>query len=192
MHYRSWVFLALFGPAGVSAAEDAKPVDNTSTVLSTSTVLTEEDIPSLENAAPPKTRPLENHGSSRTDGSEPGGKYGRKKSAVTSSKVSTPPEPTSSSIPERLGQSDIMAVIISHKPSIIRCVNDQKKREPNLTGRLVMRFLIRPDGSTLSVQVKSAEFAKTFMASCITQEIKSWTFPRHKRQGDPIDFPFIF
>ena len=192
MHYRSWVFLALFGLAGVSAAEDAKPAGNTSPELSTSAELSEEDVPSMENAAPPKTRALENHGSPRTDGSEPGGKYSRKRAAVTGSKVYTPPEPTSSSIPERLSQSDIMAVIIAHKPGIIRCVNEQKKREPNMTGRLVMRFLVRPDGSPQGVQVKSSEFSKTFMANCITQEIKSWTFPRHKRQGDPIDFPFIF
>lgn len=192
MHYRSWVFLALFGLAGVSAAEDGKPAGNTSPELSTSAELTEADFPPVENTAPSKTRPLENPGSPRTDGSEPGGKSSRKKSAVTGSKVYTPPEPTSSSIPERLSQSDIMGVIVAHKPSIIRCVNEQKKRDPGLTGRLVMRFLVRPDGSPQGVQVKSFEFAKTFMANCMTKEIQSWTFPRHRRQGDPIDFPFIF
>jgi hypothetical protein len=30
------------------------------------------------------------------------------------------------------------------------------------------------------------------MASCISGLIKGWTFPRHKKQGDPIDFPFTF
>jgi hypothetical protein len=192
MHYRSWVFLVLFGLAGVSAAEDAKPVDNTSPKPSTSAVLAEEDVPLPENAAPPKTQPLEDCGASRSEGSEPGGRYSRKKCAVTGSKVYTPPQPSPQSIPERLSQSDIMAVVIAHKPNIVRCVNAQKKSDPNLTGRLVMRFEIRPNGSTQNVRSRSPEFGKTVMARCITQELQSWTFPRHKIQGDFIDFPFIF
>lgn len=187
MHYRSWVFLALFGLAGVSAAEDAKPVSNTSADL------TEEDVPSPKNAAPPKARPTENCGSPLSDGSEPGGPSSRRKCAITgSSKVYIPPQPNPRSIPERLGQSDIMAVVLAHKPNIVRCVNAQKKSEPGLTGRLVMRWEIRTNGSTQNVRSRPPEFDKTLVARCLTEEIQSWTFPRHKIQGDPIDFPFTF
>jgi predicted Zn finger-like uncharacterized protein len=104
-----------------------------------------------------------------------------------------PPEPGGgANVPERLGQSDIMAVVVANKPAIVKCVNEQKKKDPGLNGRLVMRWVIQPNGRTTGVSVKSEEFKKTYMASCISGLIKGWNFPKHKKQGDPIDFPFIF
>lgn len=105
-----------------------------------------------------------------------------------------PPAPGSGSsdVPERLGQSDIMAVVVANKPAIVKCVNEQKKKDPGLTGRLVMRWVIQTNGKTTGVSVKSEEFKKTYMATCISGLIKGWNFPKHKKQGDPIDFPFIF
>jgi len=71
-------------------------------------------------------------------------------------------------------------------------VNEQKKRDPGISGKLVMRWVIQTSGKTTSVSVRTDEFKKTYMASCITGLIKGWTFPKHKKQGDPIDFPFTF
>jgi len=105
-----------------------------------------------------------------------------------------PPAPGSgaSDVPERLGQSDIMAVVVANKPAIMKCVSEQRKKDPGLNGRLVMRWSIQTNGRTTGVSVKSEEFKKTYMASCISGLIKGWNFPKHKKQGEPIDFPFIF
>jgi predicted Zn finger-like uncharacterized protein len=120
-----------------------------------------------------------------------GGKQQGSQSGSSSTYI--PPEPGGgANVPERLGQSDIMAVVVANKPAIVKCVNEQKKKDPGLTGRLVMRWVIQPNGKTSGVSVKSEEFKKTYMASCISGLIKGWNFPKHKKQGDPIDFPFIF
>ncbi|MFP2907328.1 AgmX/PglI C-terminal domain-containing protein, partial [Pyxidicoccus sp. 3LFB2] len=104
-----------------------------------------------------------------------------------------PPEPGSaSSMPERLQTSDVMAVVLANKPAIIKCVNEQKKKDPALSGKLVMRWSIQTSGKTTAVSCKTDEFRSTYMASCISGLIKSWTFPKHKKQGEPIDFPFTF
>ncbi len=105
-----------------------------------------------------------------------------------------PPEPgtASSNTLERLGQSDIMSVVVANKPAIVKCVNEQKKQQPGLTGKLVMRWTIQTNGRTSGVAVRSEEFKKTYMANCISGLIKGWTFPKHKKQGEPIDFPFTF
>jgi hypothetical protein len=103
-----------------------------------------------------------------------------------------PPEPGKVNLPETLGQSDIMGVVLANKPAIVRCVNEQKKKDPGLSGKLVMRWSIQTSGKTSGVSVRTDEFKSTYMASCITGLVKSWTFPRHQRQGDPIDFPFTF
>lgn len=85
-----------------------------------------------------------------------------------------------------------MAVVLANKPAIIKCVNEQKKKDPSLSGKLVMRWTIQTSGKTSAVSCRTDEFRTTYMASCISGLIKSWSFPRHKRQGEPIDFPFTF
>ncbi len=120
----------------------------------------------------------------------------KKQAASGSATPSTyiPPEPGSGSSNslEKLGQADIMAVVVANKPAIKKCVDEQKKRDPGSSGRLVMRWTIQPSGKTTAVSIKSEEFKKTYLASCMSGLIKSWTFPKHRKQGDPIDFPFIF
>jgi hypothetical protein len=103
-----------------------------------------------------------------------------------------PPAPGSAQLPETLGQSDIMQVVLDHKPAIVSCVNEQRKRDPSLSGKLVMRWTIRTNGRTSGVSVRTGEFKSTYMASCISGLVKGWKFPRHQKQGEPIDFPFTF
>jgi predicted Zn finger-like uncharacterized protein len=103
-----------------------------------------------------------------------------------------PPEPGGGATLERLGQSDIMQVVLANKPAIVKCVNEQKKKDPGLSGKLVMRWVIQTNGKTKNVSCQTSEFRSTYMATCISGLIKSWTFPKHKVQGDSIDFPFTF
>jgi hypothetical protein len=110
---------------------------------------------------------------------------------AATAQVYVPPEPTPSQR-ERLGQSDVMKVVLANKPAIVKCVNEQKKKDPSSSGKLVMRWTIQTNGKTKNVSVHSPEFAGTYMASCITGLVKGWTFPKHTKQGDPIEFPFTF
>jgi predicted Zn finger-like uncharacterized protein len=106
-----------------------------------------------------------------------------------------PPAPGSSSteVPERLPKGDIMSVVLANKPSIVRCVNEQKARDPNLHGTLVMHWVIQTSGKTASVTAVTDQFRSAYMATCLTGLVKSWNFPKHKYQpGEPVDFPFTF
>lgn len=107
------------------------------------------------------------------------------------SQAYVPPE-KAGGVQERLSQSDIMAVVLANKPAIVKCVNEQKKKDPAISGKLVMGWTIQTSGKTTGVGVKSEEFKRTYMASCISGLIKGWSFPKHKKQGDPIEFPFTF
>ena len=106
--------------------------------------------------------------------------------------VYVPPPPGSADIPERLGQSDIMSVVLSNKPSIVKCVGEQKAKDPGLSGKLVVRWTIKTNGRTSGVTVLSDELRSTHLAGCITGLVKSWKFPAHRVQGDSVDFPFTF
>ena len=106
-----------------------------------------------------------------------------------------PPAPGSSNteVPERLPKGDIMSVVLANKPSIVRCVNEQKARDPNLHGTLVMHWVIQTSGKTSSVNAVTDQFRSTYMSTCLTGLVKSWNFPKHKYQpGEPVDFPFTF
>jgi hypothetical protein len=114
-------------------------------------------------------------------------------SATLAAAQYVPPSPRGEGeIPERLAQSDIMKVVVAAKPAIVKCVNEQKKRNPALSGKLVMRWTVQTSGKTTGVAVMSDEHKKTYMAQCISGLVKQWTFPKHRKQGEPIDFPFTF
>ena len=86
-----------------------------------------------------------------------------------------------------------MSVVLANKPSIVRCVNEQKARDPNLHGTLVMHWVIQTSGKTSSVNAVTDQFRSTYMSTCLTGLVKSWNFPKHKYQpGEPVDFPFTF
>lgn len=86
-----------------------------------------------------------------------------------------------------------MSVVLANKPAIVRCVNEQKAREPNLHGTLVMHWVIQTSGKTTSVSAVTDQFKSSYMATCLGGLVKSWNFPKHKYQpGEPVDFPFTF
>ncbi|RKH20930.1 DUF4339 domain-containing protein [Corallococcus sp. CA047B] len=114
-----------------------------------------------------------------------------KPAGKTTATAYIPPEPGGGTL-ERLQQSDIMQVVLNNKPSIVKCVNEQKAKDPSLSGKLVMRWTVQTSGKTSSVSCRTDEFSKSYMATCITGLIKGWSFPKHQKQGDPIDFPFTF
>ncbi|OJT18151.1 gliding motility protein [Archangium sp. Cb G35] len=168
--------------------------------------------PATSSSRPPPTRTASNDDEepvrSKPQPSRGGGSaddefdelFGTKKPSAKSETVSAngrtayiPPEPGGGgAAQDKLGQSDIMQVVLANKPAIIKCVNEQKKKDPGLSGKLVMRWTIQTNGKTKNVSCQTSEFRTTYMATCISGLIKGWSFPKHKVQGDPIDFPFTF
>ncbi len=119
------------------------------------------------------------------------------KSAAPEKKKSGPyippaPGAASNDVKESLGQADVFEVVSGYKPALAKCVEEQRKKEPGVTGKLVMKWNIQTSGKTSNVSVQSDEFKATYMAGCVGGLIKSWTFPKHKVAGDPIVFPFKF
>ena len=108
------------------------------------------------------------------------------------SSVYVPPAPGSGEIQDSLGTADIMRVVVDNKPTIKQCVDEQRKRDASLSGKIVMSWTILASGKTASVSCASEEFKSSYMAQCLTGLIRGWQFPRHKVQGDPINFPFTF
>jgi predicted Zn finger-like uncharacterized protein len=153
----------------------------------------------VASADPPKSS---GNGKSKADDlfDEVFGTGGPSKSAESRSNgkktAYVPPAPgaaSSTEVPERLPKGDIMSVVLANKPAIVRCVNEQKARDPNLHGTLVMHWVIQTSGKTGSVSAVTDQFKSSYMATCLSGLVKSWNFPKHKYQpGEPVDFPFTF
>jgi hypothetical protein len=95
-------------------------------------------------------------------------------------------------VPDQVSQGDIMQTVLAHRLEIVACVKLQKAKESDLSGTLVMRWMILTSGKTTSVSAQTEEFKNTYLASCMSDLIRTWMFPRHKQPQDPISFPFKF
>jgi len=92
----------------------------------------------------------------------------------------------------RLTQADVMNVVKSRIYAVKSCVDAQKRLQPGVSGKLVMRWRILPGGETAEVQVQSKELEGTPIAECVTTEITGWRFPPSVEELEPIVFPFKF
>ncbi|MHB8419850.1 MAG: GYF domain-containing protein [Myxococcales bacterium] len=102
--------------------------------------------------------------------------------------VYIPPPPGQSDVPDSLGQSDIMQVIVDHKGSFARC----KSQNPGGSGTIVMHWRIRADGRTADIKKTSGDLDNPPLASCLTKQIGKLRFPQSRGSTPPVDFPFNF
>lgn len=71
-------------------------------------------------------------------------------------------------------QDGIAAVIMRHNSAIEYCYQKELRREPNLKGKLVIRFVITPQGTVESVTILSSTLNNPGMEACIADRIQRW------------------
>jgi hypothetical protein len=104
-----------------------------------------------------------------------------------------PPAP-GDELPEHLASSEVMRVVLNHKPEITTCIQQHKASTPEAEGgRFVARWSVLTDGSTEAVTVETEQYRGTPLARCIEDLVRTWKFPAHRVQAaEPIRFPFAF
>jgi hypothetical protein len=103
-----------------------------------------------------------------------------------------PAPPPSTDMPESLSQSDVFSVVVANKGDITACVSAQKLQSVEGNRRVAVRWTILPSGRVTDVVTETAAFEGTPLALCLEGKIRSWTFPKHREQGGPVRFPFVF
>lgn len=76
--------------------------------------------------------------------------------------------------------------------SIRNCYEKELKRNPNLKGKVLMRFNIKPSGRTGDVEVEENTMGNDAVGSCITSVIRGWTFPFKPDSDVAVAYPFVF
>ncbi len=95
------------------------------------------------------------------------------------------------------GQLDkelIRKVIRANMGQIRYCYEQQLQQNPNLAGKVAVRFMIGPDGRVQSAKVaESSTLNEPRLGECLTVRVRSWQFPSPKGGGNVVvTYPFVF
>jgi hypothetical protein len=111
---------------------------------------------------------------------------------ITESAVmAAPPPPTSK--PAMGG-----AAVVPGTPSpaqmnaIESCYNRALKRNPALSGKLVIRWTIKAAGTVSGVDIDQDSLGDSAVANCVKGLIARWHFPVPKGESVEVSFPFVF
>jgi len=103
------------------------------------------------------------------------------------------------SAPQDLDSNDldpaaVAAKIRQYRGALVACYETALKRNPNLSGKITLRFTIGKIGKVTHVEIEVDTMHDDEVNQCITDRAMGWRFPAPQNGGDGIQFayPFIF
>jgi len=72
------------------------------------------------------------------------------------------------------------------------CYESGLKRNPNIGGKIQLRFEISAVGKVTSAEIENDTMGDSEVASCIKQRVASWRFPAPAGGSVQFSYPFIF
>jgi len=69
---------------------------------------------------------------------------------------------------------DITRIVNAHKPALQYCYQRELKRNPNLRGKMVVRFTITPKGTVRDVKILSSTLKSEHVERCVISRISRW------------------
>jgi len=97
-----------------------------------------------------------------------------------------PPPP-----PKEFESAAITSVVASHRPAVLKCLAEGKKKNPSMKGTLTLQLVVALNGKIERSEVNST-LKDPLVAACVMKEARSWKFPV-RNGGDPhaeIAYPF--
>jgi hypothetical protein len=88
-------------------------------------------------------------------------------------------------------QEDIKQVMRRRLGGIKRCYEARLKRNPELAGKVVVRFVIHPGGKVLEAEVTENTTGDPELAACIASKVKAIRFPAAEGGDTSVVYPFI-
>lgn len=88
---------------------------------------------------------------------------------------------------QKLSKSDIGKEMLFKKGDIDACKEEQKKKDPKVTGNLAARFKVNPDGSTTEIQILDPKLQNSAFGQCMGNKIRGWKFTKAKEKSEAYD-----
>ncbi|MCP3138535.1 TonB family protein [Pyxidicoccus xibeiensis] len=124
-------------------------------------------------------------------GTQGGGKVdlGTKKEAAVQGRVQDSTPDVESSDVDR---NALARYVRSRLKSIQSCYEKELKRNPNLKGKVVVRFTIKTNGRVGDFEIEENTLGNEAVGSCIRTTIRGWTFPFKPDSDTGVSYPFVF
>ena len=92
-----------------------------------------------------------------------------------------------------LPKSVIKAYIATKMGAIKACYQKGLQSNPDLSGKIKVRFLIQPNGAVNPAKVDESTIGNDAVESCVMNNVKAWKFPQAKGGGvTTVVYPFVF
>ena len=91
-----------------------------------------------------------------------------------------------------LSQEQIMRVVRRNQAAVRYCYENELQRQPNLSGRIEIRWRIARNGSVSSASRASSTMRNARVEGCIVRQVRRWRFPQPDGGEVDVNFPFIF
>lgn len=105
--------------------------------------------------------------------------------------VYIPPAPGGGAIPEQLTTAELEAVVASHRAEVRRCA-DAHRPLTTSKGEIVMRWTVTPDGTVNAPRAVTDGLRDSALADCLAAALRTWKFPAHQKQMEPVELPFAY
>ena len=92
----------------------------------------------------------------------------------------------------QLDQALIAAVVNKHIHEIRHCYEKQLLQDSSLAGKLVVEWVISPDGRVTAVKTKYSSLRGGAVSGCVSSRIRTWQFPKPKGGHVVVNYPFMF
>ncbi|MFP2931551.1 TonB family protein, partial [Pyxidicoccus sp. 3LG] len=124
-------------------------------------------------------------------GTQGGGKVdlGQKKETAVQGRVQDSTPDIESSDVDR---NALARYVRSRLKSIQACYEKELKRNPNLKGKVVVRFTIKTNGRVGDFEIEENTLGNEAVGSCIRTTIRGWTFPFKPDSDTGVSYPFVF
>ncbi|MGA1825815.1 MAG: AgmX/PglI C-terminal domain-containing protein [bacterium] len=96
------------------------------------------------------------------------------------------------SVDKNRSEEVILKVVSSYKSSIAYCYQRELKDNPDLKGRITVKFSIGKADQVLNAEIYSSEINNANLEACLIDMILRWRFPAGAEAVTTVIYPFIF
>ncbi len=88
--------------------------------------------------------------------------------------------------------ADIQRVVSARSAGIKFCYEKELQRNPSLAGKVVLNWLINPQGRVTRVYVVSSTLNSPRVEQCMMRQVRRWRFTKPEGGQCSVNFPFVF
>ncbi len=101
-------------------------------------------------------------------------------------------QPGTAKVRGQLSKELIDREVRRHRAQIGFCYNKQLTRQPDLSGKVTLQWIISLDGSVKAAKVRSSSLGNADAESCMVRALQGWHFPKPEGGVVEVEYPFVF